>query len=146
MSRSPKHPFAKRAEATNDSVDDHPHGGGRGKSKGNRHPVSPWGTPVSLAHLVPSLAQNRRLTHLFFFRPKVVTRLAESPTSTSGWSLPGSATWVSGGTRRLHKQINLLGSTWAIYPPSCTLCSKTYSFVRWAAARGLGFMLEGRAI
>ncbi|GBB85168.1 hypothetical protein RclHR1_11710010 [Rhizophagus clarus] len=22
---------------------DHPHGGGRGKSKGNRHPVSPWG-------------------------------------------------------------------------------------------------------
>ena len=26
---------------------DHPHGGGRGKSKGNNHPVSPWGTPVS---------------------------------------------------------------------------------------------------
>ena len=27
---------------------DHPHGGGRGKSKGNRHPVSIWGrTPVS---------------------------------------------------------------------------------------------------
>lgn len=25
---------------------DHPHGGGRGKSKGNRIPVSPWGTPV----------------------------------------------------------------------------------------------------
>ncbi|KAI3392583.1 hypothetical protein diail_5495 [Diaporthe ilicicola] len=25
---------------------DHPHGGGRGKSKGNRHPVSPWGTPA----------------------------------------------------------------------------------------------------
>ncbi|KAJ0273780.1 hypothetical protein COL922a_004600 [Colletotrichum nupharicola] len=23
---------------------DHPHGGGRGKSKGNRHPTSPWGT------------------------------------------------------------------------------------------------------
>jgi ribosomal protein L2 len=22
---------------------DHPHGGGRGKSKSNRHPVSPWG-------------------------------------------------------------------------------------------------------
>jgi hypothetical protein len=22
---------------------DHPHGGGRGKSKGNRHPSSPWG-------------------------------------------------------------------------------------------------------
>lgn len=28
---------------------DHPHGGGRGKSKGNVHPVSIWGTPVSLA-------------------------------------------------------------------------------------------------
>lgn len=26
---------------------DHPHGGGRGKSKGNRIPVSPWGQPVS---------------------------------------------------------------------------------------------------
>ncbi|KAF5537934.1 50S ribosomal L2 protein [Fusarium napiforme] len=25
---------------------DHPHGGGRGKSKGNRHPVSPWGVPT----------------------------------------------------------------------------------------------------
>ena len=25
---------------------DHPHGGGRGKSKGNVHPVSPWGKPV----------------------------------------------------------------------------------------------------
>jgi ribosomal protein L2 len=22
---------------------DHPHGGGRGKSKGNKHPRSPWG-------------------------------------------------------------------------------------------------------
>lgn len=29
---------------------DHPHGGGRGKSKGNVHPVSIWGTPVSLLH------------------------------------------------------------------------------------------------
>lgn len=26
---------------------DHPHGGGRGKSKGNVHPKSPWGKPVS---------------------------------------------------------------------------------------------------
>jgi ribosomal protein L2 len=29
------------------NASDHPHGGGRGKSKGNRHPVSPWGMPVS---------------------------------------------------------------------------------------------------
>jgi large subunit ribosomal protein L2 len=25
---------------------DHPMGGGEGKSKGNKHPVSPWGTPA----------------------------------------------------------------------------------------------------
>ncbi|KAG9255020.1 60S ribosomal protein L2 [Emericellopsis atlantica] len=25
---------------------DHPHGGGRGKSKSNRHPVTPWGRPT----------------------------------------------------------------------------------------------------
>lgn len=29
------------------NASDHPHGGGRGKSKGNRIPVSPWGIPVS---------------------------------------------------------------------------------------------------
>ncbi|KAL2014999.1 hypothetical protein VTK56DRAFT_6542 [Thermocarpiscus australiensis] len=28
------------------NANDHPHGGGRGKSKGNRHPVSPWGQPA----------------------------------------------------------------------------------------------------
>lgn len=33
---------------------EHPHGGGRGKSKGNRHPVSIWGrTPVSITHTTP---------------------------------------------------------------------------------------------
>jgi large subunit ribosomal protein L2 len=25
---------------------DHPHGGGEGRSKGGRHPVSPWGVPT----------------------------------------------------------------------------------------------------
>ena len=30
------------------NASDHPHGGGRGKSKGNVHPVSIWGTPVSM--------------------------------------------------------------------------------------------------
>lgn len=29
---------------------DHPHGGGRGKSKGNVDPKSPWGIPVSILH------------------------------------------------------------------------------------------------
>ncbi|KAI9716436.1 MAG: hypothetical protein M1812_005331 [Candelaria pacifica] len=28
------------------NASDHPHGGGRGKSKGNVHPVSPWGMPA----------------------------------------------------------------------------------------------------
>lgn len=28
------------------NANDHPHGGGRGKSKGNRNPVSPWGQPA----------------------------------------------------------------------------------------------------
>jgi len=32
---------------------DHPHGGGRGKSKNNRIPSSPWGIPVSLRDLHP---------------------------------------------------------------------------------------------
>ena len=31
------------------NASDHPHGGGRGKSKGNVHPKSPWGMPVSYA-------------------------------------------------------------------------------------------------
>lgn len=31
------------------SLGDHPHGGGRGKSKGNRIPVSPWGVPVRVS-------------------------------------------------------------------------------------------------
>jgi large subunit ribosomal protein L2 len=25
---------------------DHPHGGGEGRTKGGRHPVSPWGQPT----------------------------------------------------------------------------------------------------
>ena len=37
------------------NASDHPHGGGRGKSKGNVHPVSIWGTPVSLKDFVLSL-------------------------------------------------------------------------------------------
>jgi hypothetical protein len=36
------------------NASDHPHGGGRGKSKGNVHPVSPWGQPVSFQILYVS--------------------------------------------------------------------------------------------
>lgn len=39
---------------------DHPHGGGRGKSKGNVHPVSIWGTPVSF--VVTGCVSDNRLT------------------------------------------------------------------------------------
>lgn len=39
---------------------DHAHGGGRGKSKGNVHPVSIWGTPVSL-HFFSQLCISRPL-------------------------------------------------------------------------------------
>ena len=38
-----KHP-AVRGSAMNPV--DHPHGGGEGKSKGGRHPVTPWGVPT----------------------------------------------------------------------------------------------------
>ncbi|KAK0733369.1 translation protein SH3-like domain-containing protein [Lasiosphaeria miniovina] len=34
---------------------EHPHGGGRGKSKGNRNPVSPWGKPVRFILSLASL-------------------------------------------------------------------------------------------
>lgn len=59
---------------------DHPHGGGRGKSKGNVHPVSIWGTPVSF---VAVLDKNQSANATY--RPKEVTRLARSaiPISTS---------------------------------------------------------------
>ena len=38
---------------------DHPHGGGEGKSKGGRHPVTPWGVPT-LGQAHPSQAQGIR--------------------------------------------------------------------------------------
>jgi ribosomal protein L2 len=37
-----------KSQIVNNLAADHPHGGGRGKSKGNVNPVSPWGMPVSL--------------------------------------------------------------------------------------------------
>lgn len=40
---------------------DHPHGGGRGKSKGNVHPKSPWGLPVC------TLAGLCRTLHMLIF-------------------------------------------------------------------------------
>lgn len=44
---------------------DHPHGGGRGKSKGNVHPKSPWGMPVCIR--IPLIIQSRLFIHCFCF-------------------------------------------------------------------------------
>ena len=62
----------------NSATADHPHGGGRGKSKGNVDPVSPWGMPVS--HYDSFLARNKML---ILRRPKEGTRpeKPENPTS-----------------------------------------------------------------
>jgi len=65
----------------NKSAADHPHGGGRGKSKGNVDPVSPWGMPVS--HCDSSLATAQLLN---LCRPKEATRLERSESQTNGLS------------------------------------------------------------
>ncbi|MCJ1411192.1 hypothetical protein MMC19_005280 [Ptychographa xylographoides] len=64
---------------------DHPHGGGRGKSKGNVIPISVWGrTPVSnFLHLRRSDPACREPAN--FRRPKAATKLERSPTSTRPW-------------------------------------------------------------
>ena len=82
------------------TVVDHPHGGGRGKSKGNRHPTSPWGTPVSI-HNLRMIIMPRVLTPSF--SPKVVTRPADTTTPTNGLSFPGCGTWASEETRRARR-------------------------------------------
>jgi len=60
------------------SAVDHPHGGGRGKSKGGRVSVSPWGMPVSC--LVCYWKANQ--THIHD-RRKEDTRHVSSVTPTS---------------------------------------------------------------
>ncbi len=85
---------------------DHPHGGGRGKSKGNRHPTSPWGTPVRYTHLV----EDDPIIHILTYAlsPKVVTRHVGSTTPISGLWFLGYETWASGETRRASHHRNRL--------------------------------------
>ena len=45
---------------------DHPHGGGRGKSKGNRIPVSPWGTPAKSGYKT----RKKRNTHVWLVQDR----------------------------------------------------------------------------
>jgi ribosomal protein L2 len=77
------------------NASDHPHGGGRGKSKGNVHPVSIWGTPVSVMDVLSSGVC--RLTMLF--RPRVDTRRGRSEISTNSLLRLESETRASGGRR-----------------------------------------------
>jgi ribosomal protein L2 len=75
---------------------DHPHGGGRGKSKGNVHPVSVWGTPVShdfLEKTIEFVLTNQ-------YRPKEASRREGSGTRTSTLSLNGPGTTASVGPQR----------------------------------------------
>lgn len=60
------------ADCVDDPVD-HPHGGGRGKSKGNVHSVSPWGT---LVYLQPSLSLP--YNHVNTFPPAGQIRIQDS--------------------------------------------------------------------
>jgi len=79
---------------------DHPHGGGRGKSKGNRNPTSPWGrTPVCCLH---NFARVLAIANPFS-SPKVVSKRAEQATSTSGWLFPEYATTESAEIRRASR-------------------------------------------
>lgn len=73
---------------------DHPHGGGRGKSKGNVDPVSIWGTPVRTPNLTLQLD-----ALLIGDRRNLVTRPDGSGTRTSTWCRSESATKASGGRR-----------------------------------------------
>jgi ribosomal protein L2 len=63
---------------------DHPHGGGRGKSKGNVHPVSIWGTPVSLSPSFPYVALIHRAPVLTMrCRPREASRPDRSAIRTN---------------------------------------------------------------
>ena len=63
------------------NASDHPHGGGRGKSKGNVNPISIWGRTLVW---IPSQLKtfDRPLTAP---RPRVVSRLGSDRTSTRWW-------------------------------------------------------------
>ena len=67
---------------------DHPHGGGEGKSKGGRHPVTPWGVPdARQAH--PRQAQGIRQAH----RPRAQAagRRSDEPIELEEGPLRGGA-------------------------------------------------------
>lgn len=75
---------------------DHPHGGGRGKSKGNVHPVSIWGTPVSSERGFMGLYV---VADIYVCRQNPASRPARSATRTSMSCRSDRGTKARGGTR-----------------------------------------------
>lgn len=75
---------------------DHPHGGGRGKSKGNVHPVSIWGTPVSSERGFMGLYV---VADIYVRRQNPASRPARSATRTSMSCRSDRGTKARGGTR-----------------------------------------------
>ena len=69
------------------NANEHPHGGGRGKSKGNRHPVSKWGRT-----LVSPLHTSAAAIVLTLSRPRADSRPARRGTSIGPSSRSGLAT------------------------------------------------------
>jgi len=96
------------------NASDHPHGGGRGKSKGNVHPVSIWGTPVSFT----SLCDVWSICTDVYRRPKVDSRRGQSGTRTSTSSRRGHGTRARGSATTESS----LCPTLPLEAFACTLC------------------------
>jgi hypothetical protein len=96
---------------SNKAAADHPHGGGRGKSKGNVDPVSPWGMPVS--HCDSSFGS---LQLLNLHRPKEGTRLERSENQTNGLSQLGNE--ITGNEESSSESCSLW--TFTTFHLSCT--------------------------
>lgn len=80
------------------NASDHPHGGGRGKSKGNVQPVSIWGQLVSFFDTSCYVSTSSSTS-----RPKVVIRPANARTSITPLSLLDHGLW-GGKPRRQRKE------------------------------------------
>lgn len=78
---------------------DHPLGGGRGKSKSNRHPVSPWGRPVrTISTLTDGESPLGGISNALY-RPRAVSRHDARTSPTPGLLRPGHVTTARDETR-----------------------------------------------
>jgi len=128
---------------------DHPHGGGRGKSKGNVHPVSIWGTPVS--HISISCASSSMLTRIVGERRLQDAQEAQSePACCSGkttQSRKAKSEEIAGSIcHRKHLRHSMSIKSQIEMPSSCT-CSHTWYLFSYclfvgsaSESRGLGLM------